>query len=99
VSRDHGGSRIVIYPSYFNSSLSRSKGRRVPLRLSVPNPALSDIEKICRQLGLNPVVEQDRSHPRNTFQKGRIIVDKRESKLKTLYLVASELKKYYQKPR
>lgn len=99
MSREYKGSRVVIYPSYFNANLSRKKGRRVPLKLSIPNPILSDIEKICKQLGLNPLVEQDKSHPRNSLQKGRIIVDKHGSKLKTIYLIASELKKYYQKSR
>lgn len=99
MSREYKGSRVVIYPSYFNANSSRKEGRKVPLRLSTPSPILSDIEKICKQLGLNPLIEHDKSHPRNPLQKGRIVVDKRGSKLKTIYLIASELRKYSQKTR
>jgi len=95
LSREYRGKRIVIYPAYFDANLSRREGRRIPKHLAISNPRLEDIVEICRKLGLNPEVEADKVYPRNIFSKGRIIVDKRGSKIKTLFLIASELKKQY----
>lgn len=97
MSRDLRFSRIVIYPAYFDANLTRKEGRRVPLSLAVPNPSLEQLFSTCKILGLNPELEPDKTYPRNISVKGRIVIDKRGSKLKTLYLVASELKKTYRK--
>lgn len=97
MSRDLRNSRIVIYPNYFNSNISRTEGRRVSIDLSVPNPSIDDIIKVCEKLGLNPEVEYEKTHPKNTLARGRIIVDKRGSKRKTLNAIATELKKLYSK--
>ena len=95
MSRENRGKRIVIYPAYFDLTLSRREGRRVPRRLAIPNPRLEDIVKVCEKLGLNPIVEPDKIYPRNIFMKGRIIVDKKVSKLKTIYLIGEELSKQF----
>ena len=53
------GERIVVlYPEYFDASLSRKEGRRVPKRLAVSTPKLEDIEKAARNLKLNPIREE-----------------------------------------
>lgn len=83
----------MIYPEYFDSSLSRKRGRRVPLNISTSNPSIDMIVEVCRKLGLNPEIELDKTYPRNILSKGRVIVDKKDSKLKTLLLIAHELKK------
>lgn len=92
MSREYKGQRIVIYPSYFDTNLSRREGRRVPLSLSVPNPSLDDLVKVCERLGLNPAVEHNKAHPRQPLLRGRVIVDKRGSKLETLYHIARTLR-------
>ncbi|MCC6053778.1 MAG: signal recognition particle subunit SRP19/SEC65 family protein [Thermosphaera sp.] len=97
MSRDYRGRRIVVYPSYFDSNRSRREGRRVPLSQSIPNPRIEEIVKTCERLGLNPEVEPNKTYPRDILSPSRIIVDKKESKLKTLILIASELKKQYKK--
>lgn len=97
MSRDLRETRVIIYPAYLDANLTRKKGRRVPLQIAIHNPSLEEIFNICKALGLNPELEPDKVYPRNISMRGRIVVDKRGSKLKTLYLIASELKKRYQK--
>lgn len=92
MSREYRDQRVVVYPTYFDRKASRRRGRKVPLKIALNNPTLEKIMKVCSKLGLNPVIESDKSHPRGSIYKGRVIVDKRESKLKTIYLIASALK-------
>ncbi|MHB2035324.1 MAG: signal recognition particle subunit SRP19/SEC65 family protein, partial [Nitrososphaerales archaeon] len=39
---------------YFNSTLTREQGRRVPLDRSVKEPALDELAEATRRLGYNP---------------------------------------------
>ncbi len=94
MSRDYRGKKIVIYPEYIDSRLSRGEGRRIPFKLAVHNPSVHEIAEIAEKLGLNPVVEES-SYPRRWWEhRGRVIVDKKGSKLETLKMIARELKKY-----
>ncbi|MEM0246218.1 MAG: signal recognition particle subunit SRP19/SEC65 family protein [Desulfurococcaceae archaeon] len=97
MSRELRFNRIVVYPAYFDANLTRKEGRRVPLHLAVPSPSLEHIFSTCKTLGLNPELEPDKTYPRCINAKGRIIIDKRGSKLKTLYLVANELRRTYRR--
>ncbi|MEM4481826.1 MAG: signal recognition particle subunit SRP19/SEC65 family protein [Desulfurococcaceae archaeon] len=94
MSRDHRASRIYVYPNYFSANLSRQKGRKVPLNLAIPSTSLEELLKVCEDLGLNPILEHDKAHPRYTPLRGRISVNKQGSKLKTLYCIARGLKEY-----
>ncbi|MEM4718165.1 MAG: signal recognition particle subunit SRP19/SEC65 family protein [Desulfurococcaceae archaeon] len=92
MSREYRDHRIVIYPIYFDRGASRKKGRRVPLKIAVNNPTLEKIMEACNRLGLNPRIEPDKTYPRSFIPKGRIIIDKHGSKLRTIYLIASVLR-------
>ncbi len=93
MSRDYRGKKIVIYPEYLDSRLSRSEGRRINKELAIPNPRIDEIVKAAEKLGLNPIVEADASYPRNWWEhRGRVIVDKIGSKLNTLKEIAKILK-------
>ncbi|WP_457615316.1 signal recognition particle protein Srp19 [Methanopyrus sp.] len=88
-----GKDKIVIWPAYFDADRSRSEGRRVPKRLAVRNPRLTELRRIAEKLGLNPEVQRDKQYPKRWWDdKGRLIVDKLESKRKTLLLIAEKLK-------
>lgn len=92
MSREYRGIRIVIYPAYFDANLSRKEGRRVPLSISVPNPTVEEIVKVCERLELNPTLDSGKYYPRQSRRHGRVIVDKRGSKLSTLRMIAQLLK-------
>ena len=90
VSRDEG--KHVIYPIYFDLSVSRLNGRKVSKKHSVEKPNIENIAKAAKTLGLNPIIEKNASHPSHPWKKdGRVIIDKKGSKNKTLIQIANRL--------
>ncbi|MGC9071935.1 MAG: signal recognition particle subunit SRP19/SEC65 family protein [Acidilobus sp.] len=84
--------RTIIWPSYIDSQVPRSRGRRVPLDQAVPSPSVEEIVRAARELGLNPVVEE-KAHPPLWHQaKARVIVDKRLGRSGTIRAIASKVK-------
>ncbi|UCF08971.1 MAG: signal recognition particle subunit SRP19/SEC65 family protein [Thermoplasmata archaeon] len=85
---------IVIYPEYFISKYSRAEGRKVPKSLAKPAPTVEDIEKAAKSLGLNPVVEKDKSYPRFWHKKrGRVLVERKMPKTELLKAIGKALPK------
>jgi len=82
---------LLFYPCYFDATLSRRKGRRVPVSLAVPKPTLQDLERAARRLGLS--CEHDtRSHPAHWFERGGCLVVRTEiSKATLLKRIAARL--------
>lgn len=84
---------IVLYPEYFNSKYTRAEGRRVSKKLAKSSPTVEDLEKAAKKLGLNPVVEKDKSYPRFWYEKrGRILVEKKMSKTELLKKISKALR-------
>ena len=63
-----------IYPVYFDSTRSRAEGRRVGRDLAVSNPLAAEIAAACQRLGLNPVLEATKIHPKDWANPGRVRV-------------------------
>tara|TARA_B100000029_G_scaffold397956_1_gene396357 strand:- start:5683 stop:5973 length:291 start_codon:yes stop_codon:yes gene_type:complete len=84
---------FVIYPSYFNSVLSRSSGRKQPLSESVKRPTSDEIEKILKSLNFN-FTSKTKSRPSNPLQiEGCFLVNCDIKKSELLHLIGKELKK------
>jgi signal recognition particle subunit SRP19 len=64
----------VIYPAYLDRELSRSRGRRVPADLAVPDPDVEEIAKAVQQVGYDAVVERDVTYSREYEPRGRVLV-------------------------
>ena len=65
----------VIWPIYFDSSISRSECRRVPLSLAIRNPTAEQIAKAARSLGWRVELEPG-SHPAYWWKRtGKVIID------------------------
>lgn len=87
-------SRVVLYPEYFDRNMSRSEGRRTPLKLSVPSPDARSIFDAAGALGLDPILENDRHYPRTWYmRRGRVLVKRTGSKCSIIKRVAEELKR------
>ena len=87
-----GEEKYVVYPVYFDKSVSRLKGRRVPSKYAVEKPSIEDILKAAKSLGLNPILESGVSHPsRNWKKEGRILIDKKDTKSKLLIQISNRL--------
>ena len=102
MSREYRGERIVLYPAYLDKRLSRRLGRRVPRDLAVLSPRLEEIVTAAEELGLDPIVEEDKAYPRVWFRsKGRVIVLRKYTKQETLRMISSkiiELRRRKRKP-
>ncbi len=92
IQRENKGKRVVLYPHYFDSRLSRSKGRRVPVELAVKSPTAERIAIAARSLGLDAYIE-DARYPRAWWvSSGRVVVEKRGmSKTEIIRMIASKL--------
>ena len=87
-----GEDKYVVYPIYFDSSVSRFSGRRIPKQKAVEKPTIENIAKSAKSLGLNPLIENDKIHPSRTWKKeGRILIDKKDSKSKLLRQIANRI--------
>ncbi|AHG04000.1 signal recognition particle [Halobacterium sp. DL1] len=65
----------VIWPAYFDATLSRRDGRRIPRSLAVEEPTVDEIATAVQQVGYDAVVERDVSYPRRHWeQSGRVLV-------------------------
>ena len=83
----------VIWLSYFDSGKTRSEGRRVPKRLSLDSPKLSDLVSACSLLGLEPEPLPEAKYPRSWWERGGCILVKSESsKTETLNRIAEAMK-------
>lgn len=87
-----GDNKYVLWPIYFDKSVSRRSGRKIPKNKAVEKPLIENISKAAKSLGLNPVIEKNFSHPSKHWKKeGRILIDKKMSKFELLKQIANRL--------
>ena len=83
-----------IYPEYFDKTLKRSEGRRLSIEDSLDNPSLLEIRLAVEKLGLSYEIRESGSYPRQWWNpKGLILVEKKNSKLKTIRTLSFEIDK------
>jgi len=78
--------RIILWIDYFNSSLSRGDGRRVPLSRSVKDPKLDELVDASKRLGFSPDVQEARHPLRMMVKSGYVSVEKKGN-LKKMQLI------------
>lgn len=84
--------KYVIYPLYFDRSISRLQGRKVAKKYAVEKPTLETIVKAAQTLKLNPSIEKERMHSSIPWKKeGRILIEKKGPKTKLLIQIANRL--------
>jgi len=85
--------RYVIWIDYFNSTLSRDSGRRVPLNRSVKDPSLDELTEATKRLGYKPESVVAKYPGRMMIPSGYASIEKRanEKKPKVLSEVAKVL--------
>ncbi|MBP2133088.1 signal recognition particle subunit SRP19 [Methanomicrobium sp. W14] len=85
-------SERILYPCYFNESLSRADGRRVSKSCAVKNPTAKAVAVAAEKLGLKASVEQ-KSHPsRWLLKEGRVVVGWEKSKEILIKNIAVKMK-------
>ena len=86
----------VIWPEYFDSTLTRRLGRRVPKHQAMPHPTVKDVITVCRELNLDCETYEDKKYPRTWYSsEGYVRVILREgevlSKNELIKLIAGKL--------
>jgi signal recognition particle subunit SRP19 len=81
----------ILYPCYFDASLMRREGRRVPRSMAVKGPTLPDLEKALKKVKVQYRLE-GHHHPAVWVKgEGRAVVVWEESKETLLKKVARNL--------
>ena len=87
-----GEDKYVVWPIYFDISVSRLAGRKVSKKQAVEKPNIEDIAKAAKSLNLNPIIQKECYHPsRNWKKEGRVLIDKKDLKIKLLRQIANRL--------
>lgn len=85
-----------IWLSNVDSSKSRKEGRKIAKGLSIKNPSLEELFEASKNLGLNPEIDKSfypKEQGKEEKKMGRIFVEKKYSKTKTLKLICDEVRK------
>ncbi len=99
MSREYSGKKVVIWPAYIDASLTRSKGRKIPMKYAVKNPRIEELLEAARKLGLNPIVEE-MAYPKFWWRyKERVIIDKVERKKDLLIKISTIIKEERERKR
>jgi len=86
--------KIILWPSYFDSTKTRSDGRRIPKSLAVPSPKISEMKEAVEKLGLDYEHVLDAGYPKTPRSKtGMLLVKKKETKNQTIKKIAKQLLK------
>ena len=87
---------IVIYPEYFDYSLARSDGRKVPLSEAVRSPNVEELSELLSKMGC--IFKISESHHSGNWSKmgGSLKVNADFSKTQLIHKLGSSLKKLRQ---
>ncbi|KAF2843727.1 signal recognition particle, SRP19 subunit, partial [Patellaria atrata CBS 101060] len=64
----------AVYPCYFDNTRSRIEGRRVKQNEAIANPLAREIVDAVQSLGLVPIFEPGKTHPKDWSNPGRVRV-------------------------
>ncbi len=84
---------IVLYPAYFDLRLSRGDGRMVPKKEAIEGPTAQMIYEAVKSLGLDCILELDKSYPRFWYRSdGRVLAEPKLKKHNLIVKVALKIK-------
>ena len=84
--------QIIIWPIYFDSTKTKSQGRKIPKKFGKPFPTLDKIEKAVMDINLSYNIVSDVAYPSIPWKKtGYLIIEKRKSKNKIIKEIAKKL--------
>jgi len=84
--------KVIVWPAYFDSTKTRTEGRRVPKNLAVPSPKIEELQKATERTGLHSEAVLEARHSSAPWQKtGMVVVSKKGSKTRIIREIAKEL--------
>lgn len=89
----------IIWPVYFDSTKSRTEGRRVRKNLAVKNPKLPDLANAAQKVGYEFKVNPTALYPRFWYlgNAGNLFVKIEDNKTDVIKKIAQQLKKLKKK--
>jgi len=86
-------SHYFVYPEYFDQSLTRKEGRRLPLSLAIENPTLIEIKLAAEKMDYKYELKKDSAYPRQWWNpKGLILIENKEPKQQLLINIGKTVK-------
>jgi signal recognition particle subunit SRP19 len=87
-----GADRFVLWPCYFDASLTRAQGRRVSDAIAVKRPDAAWIETAAKRLHLDPELQDKVAHPSIPYEKaGRVLVARKGKKEAVIRMVGEKM--------
>ncbi len=84
----------VFWTTYFDSTLSRGEGRRIPFKHGIPEPRLNELERACRKTGQRIVASKEARYPKNWWRKGGYVaVEKSRTKGELMEEISKNLRR------
>ena len=83
----------IIWLDYFNKTLSKKKGRRLPKDKCIFDPSLNELIESSKAAGFEPTETDDQArYPRRSYvRSGYIMLEKKSSKTKTLNKISEKM--------
>jgi signal recognition particle subunit SRP19 len=86
----------ILWTVYFDSTLSRSQGRRLALKYCVPRPRVDELAKACERLGREILETHEARYPRTWWRESGYIAVDNGDKRKLLAEVSKALREVRQ---
>ena len=91
--------KIIIWPTYFDSTKTRNDGRRVSRNLAVASPKIIEVKEAAEKLGLAHELVANVGYSKTPWLKtGMVLVKKKGSKGQVVLLIAKQLMKMRSNP-
>jgi len=87
---------IVIYPEYFDYSLTRADGRKVPLSEAVRSPKVEELSELLSKMGCNFKISESNHSGNWSNMGGSLKVNADFSKTQLIHKLGSSLKELRQ---
>lgn len=84
--------KIILWPVNFDSTKTRTEGRRIPKAYAIQSPRIEELEKAVQKLGLQYQAVINAAHSKEPWRKtGLLIVSREGSKTQTMRKIAKML--------
>ncbi|NWF97066.1 MAG: signal recognition particle protein Srp19 [Candidatus Thorarchaeota archaeon] len=80
--------KLIVWPAYLDSDLTRSRGRKIPAGLAAPAVTVKMLKEAADLAGLDSEVQAEKRYPRDsTSNQGYLVVENPESHKKKRILL------------
>jgi len=84
--------KIILWPVNFDSTKTRTEGRKIPKAYAVQYPKIEELEKAAQRLGFQYQIVANAAHSKEHWRKtGSLMISKEGSKTQTIRKIAKIL--------